>query len=312
MRRHDIHKLMGMLDVEQIADRPNWVSSQCPFAHWTHDERISNRNSFGVSIGESSFFHCFSCGKTGMLTSLPTILFLLSNKDWVDLRKFIFEHEKLSINPEEYKEHRDRPKIPKFISEQWMKEHFVSLPSYKNLTRETLDEWLIHFDNIEGRVVIPIRDSLNRIVGVKGRAVQKNNPLKYRLYNELNPVDPKKYGVWFGMQHPLVPNKGLFLIESELGCVQLKQTRQIHNVWAVMGVGVTKEQIDTLSNVSNPLIFFFDNDKAGMDLKEKLHKKLKGLTTHYEVTDYCGHKDAGEILDAGHIWKAIASIKIKV
>lgn len=312
MRRHDIHKLMGMLDVEQIADRPDWVSSQCPFAHWTHDERVSSRNSFGISVSESSFFHCFSCGKTGMLTSLPTILFLLSNKDWVDLRKFIFEHEKLSINPEEYKEHRDKPKIPKFISEQYIKEHFITCPPFKGIAQNTIDEWLIRYDPVECRVVIPIRDSLNRVVGIKGRAVQKDNPLRYRLYNELNPVDPKKYGVWFGMHLPLVPNKGLLLIESEIGCIQLKQTKIINNVWAVMGVGITKEQMDTLSAVTNPLIFFFDDDKAGRDLKEKLHKKLKGLTTHYEVVDYYKHKDAGEIVEHNVLRRALVSIKIKV
>ncbi|MGQ9570670.1 MAG: toprim domain-containing protein, partial [Thermodesulfovibrionales bacterium] len=118
---------------------------------------------------------------------------------------------------------------------------------------------------------------------------------------EINPKDPKKYGVWFGMHIPLVSGKGVVLVEGELDCMLLKQTGLVSNVWAVMGTGITKEQIATLAAVNHPLIFFFDNDKAGHELFTLLHKKLNGLTPHYFIKNYFGCKDAGQAVEENKI-----------
>ena len=308
MRRSDIHKLLEFMGLEKIADRDRWVSSECPFAYWTHDEKVSSRNSFGISVGNPSHFHCFSCGKSQVLTYLPTMLYHYTGKDWAKLREFIYLHESSAIatGVEPYGETKD---LPKHVSAKWLKDMFSDLATYRGLTPDTIKAWHLRLDKEENRVIIPVRDKFGRIIAIKGRSINSWDGLKYKLYTELNPHDPKKYGVWFGMHIPLIPNKGLILVEGEIDCMLLKQTGLVSNVWAVMGCGITKEQIATLSAVNHPIIFFFDDDKAGHSLKDMLHKKLKGLTPHYHIKNYFGCKDAGQAVETDRIKAVLATLK---
>jgi DNA primase len=236
------------------------------------------------------------------------IMFERTGNDWSKLREFIYEHElKVSQNIEPYGESHE---LPSHVSNKWMKDMFSELQTYRGLTPDTIEEWGLRFDKNDERVIIPIKDKFGRIVAAKGRAINDfKTSLRHKLYTTINPKDPKSYGIWFGMHYPLVPNKALVLTEGEMDTILLKSTGLVSNVWGVMGVGITREQIATLAAVSNPLVFFFDNDKAGMDLKEKLHKRLLGLSRHYHITNYLNCKDAGEAVEHNLIRAVLASIK---
>ena len=312
MHRDKIHTLLNRLRVEQISDRPQWVSSTCPFVHWTHERKTNLRNSFGISVGESSVFHCFSCGKTGALMNLPNMLFLLSGRDPTQLRRFIYMNEHVELATSTISNLYD-PENAKLtpIPQEEIERRFDPLCPYRSMTVETIKEWGLKYDPDRRRLVIPIKNNKNQVIALKGRALRKGDEPKYYLYTEFNPRDPKSSGVWFGMHYPLVPSKALLLVEGEIDCILVKQTGLVQNVWGIMGVGVTLQQISTLANISNPIIFFFDNDKAGHDLKERLHKTLKGLSPHYEITNYGRHKDAGDAVAGNELGKILASVQKK-
>jgi len=294
------------LGAEQVVDRDQWVSSTCPFAQWTHDEQISHRNSFGISTGNPSYFNCFSCRKNGALTYLPTLLSYYTKRDWVKLREFIFLHETTSTG--EIEPYGETKKLPNHASATWLKDRFSVLSSYRNISSESIKTWHLRFDKRLNRVIIPIKDKFNRIVGIKGRSINPREELRYKLYDDLKNSDPKKYGIWFGMHLPLILKKGLVLVEGEIDCILLHQSRLVSNAWAVMGVGITDAQIATLAAVTLPLIFFFDNDKAGQDLKEMLHIKLRGLTQHYHVVNYFGCHDAGEAIEQDKLRTILSTV----
>jgi 5S rRNA maturation endonuclease (ribonuclease M5) len=299
---------MEILGLEDVKDRNNWVSARCPFAQWKHEDGVSTRNSFGISVGNPSMFHCFSCNTTGHINQLPMILFELTGNDWLKMREFIYENElKVSADIEPYGETKD---LPPHVSSKWMKDMFSELQTYRGLTPDVIKEWGLRFDKNDERVIIPIRDKFGRIVAAKGRAINDfKTTLRHKLYTTINPKDPKAYGIWFGMHYPLVPNKALVLTEGEMDTILLKSTGLVSNVWGVMGVGITREQIATLAAVQNPLLFFFDNDKAGMDLKNRLHMKLCGLSRHYAIMNYFKCKDAGEIVERNLTHAVLASMK---
>lgn len=299
---------MEILGLEDIADRDRWVSARCPFAQWTHEDGISSRNSFGISVGSPSTFHCFSCQKSGMVTGIPTMLYMLTGNDWFKLREFIYERETV-VTPE-IEPYGETQPLPAHVSERWMKDMFSELATYRGLSPEIIKEWGLRFDKNDNRVIIPIKDKFGRIISIKGRAINDfASTLKYKLYTSINPKDPKKYGVWFGMHIPLIPDKGLTVVEGEMDCILLKSTGLVSNVWSSMGVGVSAEQIATLAAVQHPIVFFLDNDKAGRDLKDKLHSKLKGMSPHYEIFHYFGCKDAGEAVETNKIRAVLATVK---
>ena len=311
MYRDDIHKLMALLGVEQIADRPQWVSATCPFTPWTHDRQTNLRNSFGISVGESSVFDCFSCKKTGALMNLGNTLYLLSQRDPADIRKFVYTHEHTVSSDTMHSQNIEVVKVMPIPQEE-IERRFDSMPPYRSMTQKTIDEWGLKYDREGRRLVIPIRNNKGETIALKGRTLVKDAKPKYLLYTEFNPRDPKSAGVWFGMHNRLVPSKPLLLVEGEIDTMLVKQTGLVHNVWGVMGAGITPAQINTLASVSNPLVFFFDNDKAGHDLKEKLHRALHNLSPHFEITDYRGCNDAGKSVETGRLREVLGSVTKKI
>ena len=310
MVRADIHKLMDMLGLRDITDREAWVSSTCPFTS-LHENGISTRNSFGVTVGDTSVYHCFSCGKVGVLTNLPSLMFLLTGEDYPDIRDFIFKHEHVTTVKDEFAE--PIKKVLKPISNRVLSKRFKPLTMpWRGVAQKTAEKWGLMFDSEKGRIIIPIKDKFGRIVAVKGRSLNLDEKLKYLLYTEFGHTDPKSSGIWYGMHLELNPKKALVLTEGELDTILLKQSGLVSNVWGVMGTGITGEQIKTLSGISMPLVFFFDNDKAGIELKEKLFQKMKGLMPMYEVKNYFGCKDAGQICNSNLLKKVLGSIDKKV
>lgn len=302
MERETIHQVMEMLSLQHIADRNEFVNSTCPFAKWKHEEGVSTRNSFGIKVGNDSFYHCFSCGMKGKPMLLPFILEQLSKQDYSPLRKLLFSGGASSVK---YK--NDVFILPKEMVEIKVEGLFKPLDfNYRNLAKQTIKEFDLSFDPKEKRIIIPIRDFKNRLVAIKGRAIDKSSSLRYRLYNEFGD-DPKRYGVWFNCHKSLTPSKFLFLVEGEMDAILLKQ-EGIHNVWACMGAGITKRQIDTLKKVTNLICLFLDNDKAGMIVRDKIIKSFKGKNL-YMVTNYYGYKDCGEACFKKDIKKLLNSVK---
>ena len=78
--------------------------------------------------------------------------------------------------------------------------------------------------------------------------------------------------------------------------------------WASLG-SPTNKQIDSLASLKVKLLFFFDNDKPGEEIKRKIIRKLSGVLPLYEVTDYCGCKDPAELVEKKKVRKALRSIK---
>lgn len=302
---------MDMLGVEQVVDRPGWVSSTCPFTKWKHGRQVDLRNSFGISVGESSVFHCFSCGSTGALMNLGNSLFLLTGQDHVKLRTFIYSNEHISTGEDSY--HIPNTKITTLtpIPQEEIDSRYDTMCAYRGMIQETVDEWGLKYDRDKRRMVIPIKDSNGNTIGLKGRALRDGDLPKYLLYTEFNARDPKSAGIWFGTHYPLNAHKALVLVEGEIDTILVKQAG-VSNVWGVMGVGITPAQVETLASVRTPIVFFFDDDKAGHDLKYKLHQTLRGLTRHYHVTDYKGGKDAGAVCTQGNLRAVLRSVQILV
>jgi 5S rRNA maturation endonuclease (ribonuclease M5) len=307
MDREAVKELMSMLRLEDITDRDEWVSSTCPFGSWRHENGVSTRNSFGIKIGPNSIYHCFSCGAGGALTQLPTNLYMNSGGDRKEIREFINSKEVLHTYTSPFEKEELPP--PKILDYRSM---FAELPkgsTYRGLEWDTIWQWGLKFDIKENRLIIPTRDGAGNVIAMKGRATGPTS-LKYRLYTELmqGNKDPKAYGFWFGMEKPLISKKGVTLVEGELDTMIVWQSGLISNIWGCTGAGISQKQIDTLSSLSVPLIFFLDDDMAGEKVKWKIRRRLNKSHELYEVKNYYGCKDPGELYEKGLLKHAIYSI----
>lgn len=309
MEREKVHELLRMLGAEKVVDRDEWVGSSCIFAPWTHDRGTDLHPSFGISLGPRSAYHCFTCGQKGRLSHLPTVLWMLSGEERPDLRRFILSEEILRTRQDL---HQTAPHAvlaaPQVLEDDIPERDFSPLaPGFRGLSERTISVNRIRADTNRGRVIFPIFTADKVLTAIKGRAVGDADP-KYLLYTEYGKRDPKSFGIWYGQHWGLQPGKPLVLVEGEIDALLLKQFSPEANVWAVMGVGITRQQIETVIKTDIPVVFFFDNDMAGNRLRDLLKLRLKGRDLYY-ISDYHGCHDPGDAYEKGELEKIKSSIR---
>lgn len=301
-------KLLKLLNADKIKVRGDgWVMCSCLFAKWFHKNKTDNHPSFGISSGNKSCYNCFSCSRRGVIYMLPSVLTMLTGKDYPEVRKFISDNEKTNL--EDYdSDYKPKTIIP--ISNTVLEMFEVPKSMVVQLDLNLIADWDILYDKKERRVIFPIYDINNRLVGIRGRAMLQNDDIKYRSYTELSNSDgdAKSFGVWYGMHRELKKDKAIFLVEGERDTILL--SKYVSNVWGAMGAKISKAQVNTLRNQINPLVLFFDNDEAGVIAKDYIYKMCKKLMPIYYVKDYISCKDPAELVEKNKIIKALKSIKV--
>lgn len=121
-----------------------------------------------------------------------------------------------------------------------------------------------HFDFYRNRIIVPIQDNQNRIITFSGRAIDGVEP---KYINGYETAIFNKSDILFGVHnykrpfpkcHYSVLVEGYFDVISlhKIGCT---------NALASNGTAVTKQQAKLLKRLSDTIIIWKDNDKAGLD-----------------------------------------------
>lgn len=146
----------------------------------------------------------------------------------------------------------------------------------RGFTKKTLKEWEFGYDSASSRIVLPVYDEDDNLVGFKARAWDGRKP-KY-----LN-LGGKRYGwpsflknsIVFGLNR--VIEKGhtdLIVVEGELNAVALWQ-HGYTNAVAINGSYYGPKQLQLLKSHAESVTLFFDSDEAGFDATSRLNRELK-------------------------------------
>lgn len=314
MREAEIVELLQMLNLQRIRSKDNWVAASCPFAPVKHSKGSDSSPSFGVSVhpNKESHYNCFSCHSHGPLSYLPTALANHFSADYSKAREHIMQHEIFGLPDYEGKDEEEyeidyAPAIDEVAREKFSRAQSWTY-SDRGITAKTAKAFGFMYDDYEERLVIPIRDSQKRLVGLRGRYLGKEKGLvRYRAYTELSSSgsDPKRFGVWFGDDRPLNREKILTIVEGEMDLILLWQTGLVSNIRASMGSQLTRLQLRKLADHNMPVLLFLDNDKAGESAMRIIIDKLKGFVPIYKVRNYLGMKDPAEIVQSGKIKESL-------
>jgi len=266
-----------------------WIMTNCPFARWTHPDGDDRRFSFGISTDNG--FNCFTCGLKGHILSLPRLLARYSHIPWFDLEDYI--RENLSEN-----DFTDDESEITYLHDDILKLYEDLPEGYLNLSKKDIKKWQVKYDRFSDIAIFPI--FLNgKINALKMRGISK------KFFYVEGKLAIKKTGNWYGdwlLRNP----KFIFLVEGERDAILLSRY-----VPAIASLGIpTKAQFEYIQKnfYSIPVILFFDNDKAGVEMKRKAIRYLAGMDL-FEVSDYCGCKDPAEIIEKNLIRQALQSIK---
>lgn len=139
---------------------------------------------------------------------------------------------------------------------------------YKN--KELDDLGLININGVDGydkfvnRVMIPITDEFNQVVGFTGRIITKSSD-EPKYINTKETIIYKKGNIlfnYFNAKEHAKNLKSIIVVEGNMDAIRICSSG-INNVVALMGTSLTKEQINLLKKLRVPVTLLLDSDNAG-------------------------------------------------
>lgn len=121
------------------------------------------------------------------------------------------------------------------------------------------------YDRFKDRVLFPIFDRKDRIVGFGGRILDDNSGIAKYLNTSENDIFHKGnllYGLNFAVDD-ITKKRVALLVEGYMDVIALAQN-SIHNSIAPLGTGLTDVQLRLVKRYADELVFVFDGDDAGL------------------------------------------------
>ena len=280
----DVDDVLERLGIEILADRGTWGDALCPF----HDE---GSPSFSVHLDEGAWI-CNHGGEKGQLLDLVAKIQGCSRKEaalWIrglapkqytttDVLVRLFQLSKEAGGDMsatiEWSERYDALD-PHLMTEYWFDRGFSA---------ETMFCFDVRYDEKENALIWPVRDEAANLRGFVKRMVP--------------PVAGRRYDYPRGFRrilHPLDHFAGdrVVLVEGPLDALWLHQ-HGYAGALAVLGSGLTRQQLAWLRRNTTSVTIAFDNDEAGRTGQEKVaHQLADTLTRVAELPN--GAKDMQEL-----------------
>ena len=299
MIKSDIVKVFELLGSKSVKETHNSVMGTCPLAEYLHDSGQDTEPSFGIFEGRTSTFNCFGCGKSGKLSYLPFLLSQYSGRFNYQLNSYIQEND-YSPLIKKYRGEKIVLRDNEILRDQLMS--FEEAQPKMGLYRTDINNevWHLRYDPENKAMVFPIFDKKKRLLALKGRRLGSHNFFQY------NEFKIKQAGIWYGMHQKCAYEK-IVLVEGERDAILLSYHGLV--AWASMGAMVTQAQIETLRKEDHSFILFFDNDKAGKEVRDKIRKECGAFNPLYVIRKYWGCKDPAELVEQNKLKLALSSMR---
>lgn len=308
-----------------LYDGGDWIRTNCPLAHHTHDRGTDSTPSFGVSVSDDtqSVYYCFTCSdKAYPLERLLHNLWLMSgeypneagkilagSKNGDPFRKKycdIWESKLYDIVPEPIPDKcfKDVPMI--LSNDDPMVSFVIDVFEKRGISKKTLEYYGVRFWEKNGSVVFPytLPDGLiyslrQRNLDVKIIYSITSEMLKYK---EIRFYTPRETGVWFGIDKASMDTP-VVLVEGEPDVMRLK-TLGLTNAIGSGTSNITAKQFSVLT--CSRLYIGYDCDKAGLKARRKIYETLFGKMVMFDLDwTIVGCNDAGDLPDGESLKKVL-------
>lgn len=180
---------------------------------------------------------------------------------------------------------------------------YIDFPSYEYLQQgldyKTQILYGIKFDISSKRIVFPIHNQQNELIGVKGRTVLDTKDDKYShvpkflyLYNFNKGIE--LFNLDKALPH-ILEKKEVIVFEAEKSCM-LAYEYGFYNTVAIGGFELTPYQVELLSNlgIEVKIVLAYDKDKDVNAVLSQANKfnKSRRLYVIYDYNDLLGEKDS--------------------
>lgn len=151
-------------------------------------------------------------------------------------------------------------------------------------------------DTFRNRIMFPIHNHYNQIVGYSGRIYNNEESAKY--VNSKASLIFKKSEILYNYHNAkdeVRKEKYIIVVEGFMDVIRLASVG-INSVVALMGTAMTKEHIDLLKQLRVPVILCLDNDDAGINATINNGEQLFNQKIDISVIKIEGAKDPDEYI----------------
>ncbi|MEM9928839.1 MAG: toprim domain-containing protein, partial [Bacteroidota bacterium] len=166
------------------------------------------------------------------------------------------------------------------------------------------------YDPFSNRIIFPIYDHLNKLVGITGR-VTETNKVKAKYWNTDESPLFQKRKVLFGLKQNWknIQEFGAVLVESNMSVVTMYD-QNLRRAVASMGTAVTKDQLLLLKRYTDQLTIMMDADKAGKEATTKAATLAIELGFNVKIVNLPEDQDPDDFLRADK--KNAANLKKRI
>ena len=193
-------------------------------------------------------------------------------------------------------------KLYPFLKQKGMDEKFIL-----DLGLITQEEGSIK-DTFKDRILFPIHDAKGHVVGFTGRVYKGDYKPKY-LNSKENHIF-KKGNILFNYHRArdaIRTKKEVVIVEGNMDAIRM-YVSGIKNTIALMGISLTKEQIDLIRNLHATVILMLDNDEAGRTATLTNGEALESAGITCTVVRLSGEKDPDEYILKNGVQQMITNI----
>ncbi len=153
------------------------------------------------------------------------------------------------------------------------------------------------YDTFRNRIMIPITNAKNDVVGFTGRIYNDEDFAKYVNTKETH-IFKKGHILfnYYNAKETVRNEKKIVVVEGNMDAIKMV-AHNIKNVVATMGTALTVEQIDLLKKLKCNIVLMMDSDNAGELATIKNGDFLLEHGLHCDVVRLSGAKDPDEYLE---------------
>lgn len=290
----NILRVMGISADQVTIRRSGQMQICCPLAPWLHEKRSDSKPSLSIGFGKgTTLFKCFACGESGKIWQLVDSYGSLAKKPEVQaIALKIMDDDKPTLSMELVKACEGieewvkagtvykTPTIDKAAMRHWPS--VCGLPSCeeyllsRGIDRSMWVQFDLRYDTSKNRIVFPVYNRDNKLVGAVGRFLGKCPPEIVKYYNYFGFEASRSIGgenKWHEGRSRLIIVEGFFCLlkayewaegmDADIGCT-----------WHAE---MSREQSERVVSLDRSTYICYDNDKAGNAGSVKALALLKGL-----------------------------------
>ena len=263
----------------------------CPF----HNEKSP---SFSVSPLKQMYY-CFGCGAGG---NVFTFIMEYENYTFLEALKMLAERAGVELPELEYSKEA-KEQIQKFglgYSDKFgsgLYRYLKGLGYGDGLLRESglfnADERHGMYDKFWNRVIYPIMDVNNKVIGFGGRVMGDGKP-KYLNSPETMIFDKSRN--LYGLNAARTSRKkNLIICEGYMDVISMHQAG-FNNAVASLGTALTSLQAGLMKRYTDEVLIIYDSDEAGTKAAIRAIPMLKGVGLATKVVNLKPYKDPDEFI----------------